>query len=173
MEYLVQRLEARLGKEEMHATATWCAADQARFDALVGYMLGADEEIARRAAWVFQHAVEMYPERATPHVGNMVSRLEKPAHNGIQRSIMRSLVHLPIPEASHMPLMERGFALLDDPKVPVAVRVFSMMVLERLVIPYPELCCELSLVIESHMPDGSAGFKSRGRKVLKNLQRRF
>jgi hypothetical protein len=55
-------------------------------------------------------------------------------------------------------------------KQPIAVRVFSMTVLCNLAGKLPELKNELIPLIEDQMPYGSAGFISRGRKVLKDLK---
>ncbi|GHN02752.1 hypothetical protein WSM22_42410 [Cytophagales bacterium WSM2-2] len=57
-----------------------------------------------------------------------------------------------------------------DKKEPVAVRVFSMTVLGNLAVKVPELRNELIPLIEDQMPYVSAGFVSRGRKVLKQLK---
>ncbi|MCK5279227.1 MAG: hypothetical protein KAQ62_19445, partial [Cyclobacteriaceae bacterium] len=60
---------------------------------------------------------------------------------------------------------------LNSGKEPVAVKVFAMTVLFNIVQVYPELSEELEISIEEQMPFCSAGFKSRGRKVLKALSK--
>jgi hypothetical protein len=50
------------------------------------------------------------------------------------------------------------------------VKVFGMTVLANLCEKLPELKNELRIIIEDQMPYGSAGFKSRGSKILKKLQ---
>lgn len=63
------------------------------------------------------------------------------------------------------------FDTLNSGREPVAVKVFSMTVLFNIVQVYPELSEELEISIEEQMPFGSGGFKSRGRKVLKDLSK--
>lgn len=172
MESLSSRLQGRIGRDGALEIAAYCNEKQARFDELVEHMLSPDEAVARQAAWAYQLAAGKRPEWAATHVSAFVERLGRPGHPAILRGILRSMEGMPIPPDQQMPLMEICFAFVDNPKVPVAVRVFAMTVLEGLVLPYPELCRELCLIIESHMPESSAGFKSRGRRILKNLNKR-
>ena len=46
-----------------------------------------------------------------------------------------------------------------------------MTVLYNITLKIPELADELKIIIEDQMPYGSAGFKSRGKKILKGLQK--
>ena len=46
-----------------------------------------------------------------------------------------------------------------------------MTVLSNIACQFPELKDELIMTIEEHMPFGSAGFVSRGRKVLNRLNK--
>jgi hypothetical protein len=62
------------------------------------------------------------------------------------------------------------FGYLSDPKEPIAVRVFSMTVLANMAKENPELKNEIIPIIEDQLPFGSAGFRSRGTKVLKILK---
>jgi len=59
---------------------------------------------------------------------------------------------------------------LENKKEPIAIRVFAMTVLANLADTYPEIKGELIAVIEDQMPYGSAGFISRGKKILKKLK---
>jgi len=52
----------------------------------------------------------------------------------------------------------------------IAIRVFSMTVCANITFKYPSLAQELIPVIEEHIPHGSAGFRARGAKLLKQLK---
>jgi hypothetical protein len=47
-----------------------------------------------------------------------------------------------------------------------AVKMFCLVILEKLSNLYPEIKPELILIIETQMPYESKAFKSRGRKIL-------
>ncbi len=80
------------------------------------------------------------------------------------------LQFIPIPKSSQGQVASLCFKFLNDPKQPIAVRVFSMTVLANLAREVPELQRELRILIEDQLPYGSAGFVSRGRSILKKLK---
>ena len=64
------------------------------------------------------------------------------------------------------------FKFLESSTEALAVKVFSMTVLSNLAKQYPEIVPEIKIVIEDQLPHQSAGFKSRAKKVLKDLDKR-
>ena len=75
-----------------------------------------------------------------------------------------------LPEKYHGEIMDMCFRYLESPAESLAVRIFSMSVLTNLVKYYPEIKAELKLIIEDQLPHQTAGFKSRAKKVLKQLE---
>jgi hypothetical protein len=68
--------------------------------------------------------------------------------------------------------MEACFQFLADPKETIAVRCFSMTVLTNLSKEYPEIKNELRAMIEGILVQkASAGFRTRARKVLIELEK--
>jgi hypothetical protein len=88
----------------------------------------------------------------------------------VKRNVLRILQFLPLPEDLHGQLMNICFPLLEDPKEQIAIRVFAMTVLSRLVALYPDIKGELRAIIEDALThDPSPGFRSRSRIVLKSI----
>jgi hypothetical protein len=87
----------------------------------------------------------------------------------VKRNTVRLLQYIEIPKKFHGRVADVCFQYLASNEEPIAVRVFSMTVLERIVKENPELKRELQIIIEDHLPFASAGYLSRARKVLKNL----
>jgi hypothetical protein len=61
------------------------------------------------------------------------------------------------------------FKTLNSGFSAIAVKAYSMEILYRLSLIYPELANELATSIRILMEDGSAGITARGRMVLKKL----
>ena len=91
-------------------------------------------------------------------------------HNSVKRNVVRLLQFIDIPKKNQRAVVDICFKFFNDKKEPIAVRVFSMTVLAHLTKDIPELKNELVPIIEDELPYGSAGFISRGRKVLKELK---
>lgn len=141
-----------------------------RFKQLINIYLAGPYRITQRAAWPLSYCVERHPELIVPHLKVVLDFLEKPGtHVAVRRNTIRLLQYIEIPRRFHARLINLCFAYLTSKKEPVAVKVFSMSVLAHLAKESPEIRKELKIIIEDQLPYGSAGFKSRAKKVLKEI----
>ena len=92
-------------------------------------------------------------------------------HDAVKRNSIHLLQDMEIPKKYHGEVMNICFTFLESPTEALAVKVFSMTVLGNLAKQYPEIKAELKLLIEYQLPHQSAGFKSRAKKVLKDLDK--
>lgn len=139
---------------------------------LVATVVGEDPKLAQRAAWVLSVWGEAEPASLQPHLPQLLQGLSKPQHNAVPRAILRSLALMEIPEDFSGEVFDQAFRYLQSPQQPTAIRVCAMQVAFNLALPYPELRQELRLVLETHYPTGSAGFRSRAGKLLAKLAQR-
>ncbi|MBK7883083.1 MAG: hypothetical protein IPJ81_04195 [Chitinophagaceae bacterium] len=61
------------------------------------------------------------------------------------------------------------FDYLQSPAEQVAVKAFSLTVLGNLAKLYPEIIPEIKVIIEEQVPHQTPAFKSRAKKILKNI----
>ncbi len=141
-----------------------------RFSELVDVYLKGPYRITQRAAWPLSYCVMAHPTLIDSHLTKILKFVKQPGnHESVKRNTVRLLQFIEIPKRFHGKVVDMCFGYLTDPKEPIAIKVFSMTVLANLVKGIPELKKELKIVIEDQMPYGSAGFISRGKKVLKEL----
>ena len=126
--------------------------------------------ISQRASWPVGNIGIKYPELFSPYIPSMVQNLENPVHDAVLRNSLRILGAIDVPEDLKGEVYEKCFNFLAEPKNPIAIRVFSMSVLTNIADQFPELKDELIDLIESYYEHGSAGYKSRARKCLKQLR---
>lgn len=151
--------------------ADFVGSNPKRFADLIDIFLDGPYRITQRASWPISICVEREPSLIKPHLTRILKELERPnAHDAVKRNIVRLLQFVPIQKSAQGRTIDNCFALLKDRKQPIAVRVFSMTVLANLVPEVPELKNELIPYIEDELPFGSAGFISRGKKILKALK---
>lgn len=157
-------------KNQCRLVVNWVGNDQKRFDELFKLFLADEYRITQRAAWPVSYCVIAHPSLINKHWKTLVSNLNNPClHDAVKRNSVRFLQNIEIPEKYHGNIMNICFSFLESPKEALAVKVFSMTVLWNLSKLYPEIKPELKLIIEDQMPDQSAGFKSRGKKILKQI----
>ena len=130
-----------------------------------------DYRITQRATWAIIIITEWKPKLIKPFVEKMILTLKMKAINdSIKRNTVRILAEFPIPLHMEGEITEICFGYLNNPAEAIAIKVFSMTILERMVEKHPELKAELIYAIETGMEFGSAGYRSRGGKILTKLR---
>ena len=142
------------------------------FDKLLSYSFSNDKKLAFRASWTLTKVCDKYPELIYPHMSMIINALGKLDNESAVRSFLRIISFSDmerISENDHGILADVCFSLLRSGFSAIAVKAYSMEILYKLVLKYPELRNELSATINMLQPEGSAGILSRGRQILKKL----
>jgi hypothetical protein len=142
------------------------------FKELIQCFLANEYRLAQRAAWSVSWAARKKPELITPYIKDLVAQLSRTdVHNAVIRNSVRVLEAIEIPEELHADVMNACFAFIENPSTSVAIKAFSMTTLFNLSKYYPEIKNELKLIVENNWDNESAAFKSRGKKILNQLQK--
>ncbi len=150
----------------------WVGRSQQRFDELFHLFLNDEYRVVQRAAWPVSYCVDAHPALISKHWKALMDNLKKTTlHDAVKRNSIRLMQDIELPEEHHGEIMDICFKYLESPTEALAVKVFSMSVLANLAKYYPEIKVELKLIIEDQLPHQSAGFKSRAKTVLKQLQK--
>ncbi|MBK8881066.1 MAG: (deoxy)nucleoside triphosphate pyrophosphohydrolase [Bacteroidales bacterium] len=142
------------------------------FSKLLEYSFSEDSKLAFRASWTLTKVCDRFPELIYPEIDGIIQKLGALENESALRSFLRiiSLSDIErISEKNHGILADQCFRLLRSGFSAVAIKAYSMEVLYKLVLKYPELRNELSATINMIQPEGSAGILSRGRQILKKL----
>ena len=159
-------------KKQCDKVVAYVGNNASRFAELVRLFLEGPYRVTQRAGWPLSCCIEQNPKLIEPHLKQVLNfALEPGVHDSVKRNVVRLLQFIAIPKRLQGLTAKICFQFFSDKKEPIAVRVFSMTVLSNLAKELPELKNELIPLIEDQMPYASAGFISRGRKVLKELKK--
>ena len=126
--------------------------------------------LAQRAAWSVSWAAKKNPAMIKPHLNKLVEQLSRTeVHDAVIRNSIRILEEIEIPEPLHGKVMNACFEFVEQPATPIAIKAFALTTLFNLSKHYPEIKPELKLIIEDRIDNETAAFKSRGKKILKQL----
>lgn len=168
---LVKVILKEHSKPQKDKITRYVGADHKRFAELVKVFLAGPYRVTQRASWPLSYCVEHNPTLIKPHLKKVLGFLQKQhEHDAVKRNILRLLQYIAIPKSLQGKTIDLCFHFLTNPKEPIAVRVFAMTVLANLAKENPDLKNEIIPIIEDQLPFGSAGFISRGKKVLKELR---
>jgi hypothetical protein len=159
-------------KRQANKIIKWVNGDQEKFDKLVKLFLEGEYRVTQRAGWPMSDIVQHHPHLVKKHLRKMLLNLETPGlHNAVIRNTFRLLQFIEIPQTIHGLGADTAFRFFNDKKQPVAIHVFSMTVLGNLCKKYPGLKNELIPLIRERLPYSSAGFQSRARRIIKELNK--
>jgi len=164
-------LQTANSKTTAKKIAAYIGNDPKRFKILMDLFFDKDMRISQRASWPVGFCGEAYPILIYPYLKQMINNLDNPVHNAVKRNTIRIMGDIELPEDLLGEAADICFRFLDDPKEAIATRVFSMTVCFNITKREPELANELKIIIEDHYPHGSAGFKSRANRILKELRK--
>ncbi len=167
---LRQELLKEHSKAQAQRIANYIGDDSHLFGELMDLFLNEPYRINQRAAWIVSHCADTYPHLIQPYLKPLIENLQGPIHVAVKRNTVRVLQDIEIPDNLKGILAEKCFEFLTSNQEPVAVRVFSMTILAHMANKLHDLKKELSIIIEDQMPFASAGFISRGTKVLKQIK---
>lgn len=157
-------------KAQANKIIKWIGADQKKFDELFALFTGDDKKLVQRSAWPLSYIVIAHPQLIQKHYSKLFRYLQKQGlHDAVKRNSIRFLQDIAIPEKYHGDVMNLCFTYITDPKEKPAVKAFSLTVLQKLARQYPDIKNELKVVIESQWENESAAFRSRAKKILKEL----
>lgn len=165
-----EQLLVELSHFNMNYIADSIGTDPGNFAKIMRMVLEDKDPVPARAAWVAELVSQRDPGLIDPYTGEMIMKLEKFTHPGTRRNVLKILSRTKIPQDYQGLLIDICFRWLQDETKKVAAKVFAMEIIENHLPQYPELSFELYEIINDQFDKNSAGFRARGRKVLKKLQ---
>ena len=163
-------LSKRPDPARVHEIIKYIGNNPDRFAALIEVVLENDDTSSKYASWMISHCMKGQPSIILPHVADLIQNLGKPGRNdSVLRSTVKALSIIEIPEPLQGHALQHCFDLLLNPKIIVSIQVHAMQTAFNISQNEPDLLKELQLVIEDNLENGSAGYQSRGRSILRQI----
>lgn len=171
---LPTELRADHSKAQAERIARAVLTEPHLLDELWAAMAGNDPLLSQRASWPIGKIAEQRPELLYPYTVSAYELLSQPRHDAVHRAVGKALSEMPqLPEKIEGPLYDLCLRLLSNPQVKVGIQVHCMSVAFRIAQVAPELQAELAGVLEEGIRHGSAGYRSRGGKLLARLKQQL
>lgn len=159
-------------KKQTLKVANYVGEDENLFAEVMRLFFANEYRVTQRIAAVVSVCFEKHPLLIKKYIESLLKNLEKEnLHDAVKRNTVRIFQFIEIPKKLQGLAFQNCMNLLLSPDEPIAVKAFSMTVLANICKQEPDLRNELKIVIEELLPYGSAGFKNRGIKILKLLEK--
>ncbi len=162
-------LTERASKETIGSVCQQILKDQFLLDELFDLIFHGSAKLQWRAAWAFEHVYLLNPQVVTKYLPTILESFHFLPNTGVRRHLTKILSLVNVSDMVDGNFINTCFDWIRSEEVPVAVKVYCMELLFQVVQKYPDLKEELKITIETYMPHNSAGFKSRGKKILAKL----
>jgi hypothetical protein len=167
-----ERLDKEHSKTTTNTIVNEICNQPKKMDELMQIFIDGPLRITQRAAWPLGFVAQQQPSLLLNYYDLLIDHLyKKDNHQAITRNILRALQFTNIPKKYQGKILTKCFDFLNDSNEPIATKVFSMTVAYNLSKEYPDIVPELKASIENLLPNGSAGIKSRGKKILKEINK--
>lgn len=141
------------------------------FDDFWAILMQNSDPVSRRAAWVIDCFTENEPQFLVGKIEELTESLTGFSSDGLKRHSMRMLSRSPLPTDQLGMITDISFKWLQSPAESVAVKMYCIVILERVTEIYPELISELCDIIDFQLDEATPGFKSIAMKTLKKLRK--
>ena len=128
--------------------------------------------VAQRAAWCVSYAVAINEQYIYPYIKLLIEQLLRTdVHNAVVRNSTRILNQINLPEEYHGEVMNACFVLAEKVETPIAIKAFSIQMLYKLFLLYPDIKQELEAVAEAYLHSESAAVKNVSAKIISALHK--
>jgi 8-oxo-dGTP diphosphatase len=165
-----------MGRKEAEWLAESAVENGEILKKLLEYSFSKDKKLAFRASWTLSKVYDKYPDLIGSDLQVIIGSLESLDNESVQRSFLRmiSMSELnSINQKQQGILADHCFKMLKSGFSAIAIKAYSMEIIYKLAIIYPELANELSSTINMLQEEGSAGILARGHIILKKLAGTF
>lgn len=172
---LKEKLEIGYTQGSVMRIVEYVGSDTERMSEIMQLFFEGEDKIQQRAAWSVGHIAEKNPQLFEPYLEKMLHFItEKPQkHGSIIRNTIRTLRELPeYPEHLCGMIADITFNYLQDPKIEIAIRAFSMRVFFKMCQYEPELLSEFKLLLEEGIQhETQPGYLSTANDILKKIKK--
>jgi len=163
-------LKKEHSKKQTDRIVNYIGGDKDRFATLIELFFAGEYRITQRAAWPMSYCVRAHPELIGPYFKRLLDNLErKDIHVAVVRNTVRLLQDVTIPKKHQGRVMNICFDFVQAPETPIAVKAFALTILSNLAADYPDIRGELKLIIEEQWEHATPAFRSRAKKVLREM----
>ncbi|MDP3463412.1 MAG: hypothetical protein Q8S18_11535 [Bacteroidales bacterium] len=134
---------------------------------VIGSGKGKDPE---RASWLLSNLWDIDSEVLRPFQHELIRLLLSARSDSVRRNLLRIIDAYPLPDEQLGDLYDVCMAWMLSERFSIAVRCNAMQILYRICVIEPDLSDELVQRINDLLVFGSAGFQSRGQKIIRLLK---
>ena len=159
-------------KPQCNRIVAYIGNDKKRFAELMKLFFNGEYRVTQRAAWPMSYVVQKHPEMIQPYLTKLIEKLSNPKEgDAVLRNTVRLLQTVDIPKRLQGKVMTLCFDFIQSNETAIAIKAFSLSILQNLAKQYPEIIPEVKTIIEERWDLETAAFKSRARNFINSTEK--
>lgn len=143
------------------------------FREMLDIALANKPKISARASRSICETIQRDDQLAIPYFRKILNEIQRIDSESVIFNLLHIFALSPLPDDEDDLgwLTKTCFDWMERNVQRIAIKVYALVILERIARIYPEISGELIAMIESQIPHLSPAFKSRGKKTIEKLKR--
>ncbi|WP_321316282.1 hypothetical protein [Labilibaculum sp.] len=155
-------------KEEAKLVAQSIAKNPAYMNELWDICIS-NEKHSWRATWILDKVYDIAPDLVRLYLPQIIKLVPSLTNESKSRQYLKLISLELLPSNISGDFINYCFDALISRTSAIAIKVYAMQILYNFSLQEPDIQNELTLVIEEQMENGSAGYCSRARRILKAI----
>ncbi|MES2618836.1 MAG: hypothetical protein V4613_13215 [Bacteroidota bacterium] len=169
---MLKELLLRKNRPSITAATQLVHDDYSLFRELIVYIGDKkDINLASMAAWTMSEVVAQNNSLLEPHYKVLLEVANNSRHGGIKRNIVRAFQFAEIPDTFTWDVADICLRFLSSKDEPIAVKAYSVTVLQHLALKIPDIKDEVVFELERQMPYSTPAFTVRAKAFFKALKK--
>ncbi len=129
-----------------------------------------DKKHSWRATWLMDKVYDIAPDLIRLYLPQMIELVPSLSNESKLRQYLKLISLEPLPSNISGDFINYCFDALISGTSAIAIKVYAMQILYNFSLQEPDLQNELALIIEGGLENGSAGYCSRAKRILKAIK---
>lgn len=129
-----------------------------------------DKKHSWRATWLMDKVYDIAPDLVRLYLPQMIELVPSLSNESKLRQYLKLISLEPLPSNISGDFINYCFDALISGTSAIAIKVYAMQILYNFSLQEPDLQNELALIIEGGLENGSAGYCSRAKRILKAIK---
>jgi hypothetical protein len=162
-----------LGKEVTTKVAKQAGADETLFLALLDYAENGTTTQAMKSSWIIGTLATFDPTFPTKYSDRVLAILKAATVGGVQREMLKTISRVKLKPEVHGSLIDLCFRMLHNHELDVAVKYYSIYIIEDALKVYPELKDELIASLEPQLELYNDSWRKYNKRRIEKLRKKY
>jgi hypothetical protein len=161
----------QINKKQVVGFVNLILANQWDEKEMIHSLLNGDDNTQYFCSWIISDLSEIKPELLSPFIFEIITKANSSQHLGVKRNLFKAIQFIEKSDSVKEELGIICLICLQNPKETIAVKSYSITILEGLIVDFPEFLDEINFELEKQLPNATPAFANRAHRFKKRVKK--